>query len=331
MSVVYIFGAGASRHVGYPLASEIGGGLLNYMLALEDARGSAEFLMDRFGRAKNFEDLITEIQSLTDKLKGSRDHQERAERSKLGNSSGQMVQYLQQWFRGIRKQPAPLYADFAQRIVQPGDTVITFNYDDSLEKELGSLEKWDAGHGYGFPLGTGEKASKVQVLKLHGSINWLINFFGGATGGAFLVNPGSSMGECPVIHSTDLEFLGQKGFAGRVYKSGGAIPCLIMPGRNKRFFYDTSFGHEFADFWDHLWRQAELAIKRCDRIVICGYSLLSVDERACALLLKTPRKDTPVEVISGGQNVRIVCEFESAGFVSVRASELRFEDWLGNR
>jgi hypothetical protein len=329
MSVVYVFGAGASRHVGYPFASEMGGGLFDYMLSIEGARASAQFLMDRFGKSKNFEDLITEIQLLINELKNAPQLRDRVERSDLGHSMGQMIQFSQQWFREIRQRPAPLYAEFAQRILQPEDAVITFNYDDSLERELRTTGRWDIGDGYGFPISNDEATSEVIVLKLHGSINWLINFFGGATGGAFLVNPGASMGGCPVIHPVDFKFLGYEGLTGRTYKSGGAIPCLIMPGRNKEFFYDTSFGHEFSDFWDHLWRQASQALEKCSRVVICGYSLLPVDERACNLLLKRPPKDASVEVISGSQTERIANDFSAAGFSDVRAFKGGyFKDWL---
>jgi len=36
MTTTYVFGAGASRDVGYPLASEMGDGLLDFMLKSED-------------------------------------------------------------------------------------------------------------------------------------------------------------------------------------------------------------------------------------------------------------------------------------------------------
>jgi hypothetical protein len=133
MATVYVLGAGASKHIGYPLASEMGDGLFDRMLSDEGAHASARYLIDRFGRKGDFEDLVTEIQRLTSALKGSPDVQDRAERSRLGTSSGQMIHSLQHWFREIRLRPAPLYADFASRIVRAGDTVVTFNYDDSLE------------------------------------------------------------------------------------------------------------------------------------------------------------------------------------------------------
>jgi hypothetical protein len=331
MAVVYVLGAGASREIGYPLASEMGEQLFDYMLASEDpvSRASAEYLIDRFGRSTNFEDLITELLQKGDDLKPSGQDEDKAERMRLGNRRGRMVDCLRLWFREIHARPAPLYAEFAHRIVKAGDVVITFNYDDSLEKELRLAGKWDAARGYGFPLGTDDITSEVLVLKLHGSINWLVSLFEGATGGAFLVNPSSSMGSFPVIHLADLDFLGYPDFKGHTYRSGGAFPCLILPGRRKQFFYDTSFGHEYSEFWEHLWHRANRALRDCEKIVVCGYSLLPVDERACDLLLNKPPKNTSVEIISGGQTERIANDFMKAGFKDVRGFPGGyFRDWL---
>jgi hypothetical protein len=333
MTTTYVLGAGASRDIGYPLASEMGEHLFEYMLNSADARAqsSAEYLIDVFGKCSNIEDLITNLQTQIEALKDSPLSEDKSRRMRLGNSRGWLVAYLREWFREIHLKPTLTYSKFSQRIVTAGDSVITFNYDDSLDRELKSFEKWDASYGYGFPLGNGDKenTSKVLLLKLHGSINWLVSLFNGATGGAFIVSPLSSMGNHPVIHRADLEFLGCENFSGRIYESGGAFPCLILPGRKKEFFYDTSFGHELSEFWDHLWQQASHALMRCDKIVICGYSLVPVDERACNLLLQKPRKNTRIEIICGSQTERIAKEFRNAGFTEVEEFKGRyFKNWV---
>lgn len=321
MTTTYVFGAGASRDVGYPLASDMGDGLLDFMLRSPDAsiRASAQFLIDTFGRSPNIEDLITELESRVAQLKDAPSADDRAQRMRLGNSRGFLGTALQFWFREIHVRPAPSYAAFAASIAQPGDVILTFNYDDSVERELKRAGKWDISRGYGFPLAIVEQSSDVLILKLHGSMNWLVSVFGGAIGGAFLVNPASSLGHHPVIHRVDLDYLGCAAFSGHTYESGGAFPCLILPGRTKEFFYDTSFGHEYAPFWDHLWKQAAHAVTRSDKIVLCGYSLLPVDQRACDLLLRTPRKETPIEVVCGQQTERIAQDFRTAGFRNVVA------------
>jgi len=334
MSTTYVFGAGASRDVGYPLASEMGDQLLDFMLKSSNSwiRASAEFLIDTFGKSANIEDLITELQSRIDQLQAAQSVEDRAQRMRLGNRRGFLGTALREWFREIHLRSAPSYATFAEKIAQPGDVIITFNYDDSLERELKRAGKWDISQGYGFPLGTAECASDVQILKLHGSVNWLVSIFGGATGGTFMVNPSSSLGNHPVIHRADLEFLGYQGFSGHTYQSGGAFPCLILPGRTKEFYYDTSMGREYEEFWGHLWSQAVTALKQCEKIALCGYSLLPVDQRARNMLLQFPRKEASIEIVCGDQTERIANDFRIAGFTDVHAFEGGyFADWCKAR
>jgi hypothetical protein len=292
-------------------------GLMDFMLRSGDIQGRAyaEYLMDHFGRPSNIEDLITEVQARIDRLKDAETDEEKLEYRRLGTRLAYLGTAVREWFRQIHVAPAQAYAEFADRIIQPRDFVITFHYDDSLERELKRAEKWDVSWGYGFQLGAERNPSNVLILKLHGSINWLVSVFGGATGGSFFVSPGSSsLGERPVVHQADLNYLGYHDFTGHTYRSGGAFPCLIMPGRSKRFFYDTSFGHEFADFWTALWSHATEAVRRSDQIVVCGYSMLPVDERACELLLREPRRDARVSIVSGSQSERIAAQFSAAGF-----------------
>jgi hypothetical protein len=330
MTTTYIFGAGASRDAGYPLASEMGKELLKFMVGSSDLwiRASGEFVSDMFGEAPNIEDVITELQSQIESLKDANNPDDRTQRMRLGNRRAYLGVGLREWFREIRSSPAPSYAAFADRIVKPGDVIITFNYDESLERELRRIGEWDISDGYGFPLGTAEHSSDVLMLKLHGSVNWLVSVFGGATGGAFIVDPNSSLGNHPVIHRADLQFLGYESFSGHTYESGGAFPCLVLPGRTKEFFYDTSFGHEFSEFWDFLWSQAASALNKSDKIVVCGYSLPEADQRARDLLLLGPAKEADVEIICGNQTEQIANEFKRAGFSSVATFKSGyFADW----
>lgn len=328
----YVFGAGASLHVGYPLASTMGEALLDFMLGypMQPYPNAAQLLIDTFGKSPNIEDLITAVHHRISSLKDVQASDARLERSRLGNSLGALGTSLREWFREIHRKPAPVYAEFPDKIVQPGDVVITFNYDDSLEREVKRSGKWDLSRGYGFPLGALEHSFDVLILKLHGSVNWLVSVFGGARGGStWASSDGSSLGAHPVIHQDDWKYLGYKEFSGHTFTGGGAFPCLILPGRTKKFFYDTSFGNEHTEFWDLLWSQATEAVKGCDKIVLCGYSLLPVDERACDLLLQKPRKETQVSVIAGSQSGRIANDFRTAGFRNVETFKAGyFEDWV---
>jgi hypothetical protein len=185
---------------------------------------------------------------------------------------------------------------------------------------------------YGFLLGSVEQSSPVLVLKLHGSINWLASIFGGVTFGAAQVDPDSSIGQHPVIHKADSEFLGYSDFEGHMYPGGGAFPSLILPGRKKEFFFRSSLGIEWKPFFDHLWSQASAALKHADKVVICGYNLLPVDERGYDLILRNPNKRSKVEIVCGSQGNRLENDFRNAGYEDIIVdAKGYFEDWVERR
>lgn len=144
MSTAYVFGAGASRHVGYPLTTNMGSDLLEWMLKFpgDRYRASSELLTEQFGKSPNIEDLITALESEIKALKTG-DAEDKATRMRLGFCRGQLGEALREWFRQIHLNPAPAYAQFADTVVQPGDVVLTSNYDDSLERELKRAGMWD--------------------------------------------------------------------------------------------------------------------------------------------------------------------------------------------
>jgi hypothetical protein len=113
------------------------------------------------------------------------------------------------------------------------------------------------------------------------------------------------------------------------FPGGGGFPSLILPGRTKEFYYHTSFGPEHEEFFSSLWSQAAAALERAEKLVLCGYGLLPVDQRACDLLLGVTRKETSVVVVSGGDGRRISESFRAAGFQSVECYDGGyFETWV---
>lgn len=326
MTTTYVFGAGASIHAGYPLASKMGEDLLDFMLKypLEKYQQSGQFIIESFGKSPNIEDLISEMEAEIESLRGD------SMRAVFGNALGDLAVMLREWFRVIHNTPARLYAAFANKIIKSGDTVITFNYDDSLDRELKRVGLWDLSRGYGFPLGSADKRSEVLMLKLHGSINWMIELFGGALSGPVVAGPQGASGGSPVIHLADANYLGYTEFSGRTYSGGGtSMKTLILPGRCKRFYIDTSLGREFEEFWNHLWFQGAEVLKRTDKLILCGYSMPPVDQRARDLLLQAPQKEIQVTIISGKQSEDIAKAFSAAGFQNVEAfNGGYFEQWL---
>ncbi len=332
MATTYVIGAGASLRVGYPLASGMGRQLLDFMLhfPVEPYRSAARLLIETFGRSSDIEDMVTELGTRIQSLNRAGSLEGEVGPLGIGNLRGYLGVALREWFREIHRKPATAYAEFTKNVAQPGDVIITFNYDDSLERELKRAAKWDISRGYGFPLAYEAHPSGVLMLKLHGSMNWLVSVFGGATGGPSTWDVAEgSLGRHPVIHQADLEYLGYSDFRGHLYSRGGAFPCLILPGRKKQFFYDTSLGNEFTEFWRDLWSQATQALQRNEKLVLCGYSLLPVDQDSRDLLLTAPKKATNITIVSGDQNDRIASDFRAVGFQDVNVFPGgRFEQWV---
>jgi hypothetical protein len=127
-----------------------------------------------------------------------------------------------------------------------------------------------------------------------------------------------------------LKYLGYADMAG-TFPGGGGFPSLILPGRTKEFYYETSFGPEHEEFFSSLWSKAAAALRRTDKLVICRYSLLPVDERACDLLLNAPPKESTIVVVSGRDGKRIGKTLTDAGFQNTECHDSGyFETWLGS-
>jgi hypothetical protein len=107
---------------------------------------------------------------------------------------------------------------------------------------------------------------------------------------------------------------------------------LILPGRTKAFYYRTSFGEEWKTFFDHLWFQSREALRQADKAVICGYGMLSVDKRACDMILKSANKKANIEIVCGGQGERIANDFRNAGYNDVSYDPVGyFEEWVQHK
>lgn len=226
---------------------------------------------------------------------------------------------------------APGYEKFAQEKVYPNDVVITFNYDVACERELRKAGIWQISDGYGFSAGLHDfPASRVRVLKLHGSTNWLDVILGGIHAGGF--DPDGSLGERPVIYGTrSFETLGYPdGTRDSLCPSRppAGQPSLIM-GLHKRFYSETSFGRERGAFWQCLWSQAAEALASSEGIVIIGYSMPEADQAARNLLLKRSNRRSRVSVCCGSGSRGIQQMLRDNGFDNVEIPGRGFfEDYL---
>ncbi len=338
----YVLGAGASYSAGYPLAKAMASQLMQWMKRpthdpdFYAARypATARFFEESFGPIENLEALVTDIENQIDEYEnGTRE--QRLKRAGVANEYGVLKNAVRDWFAEIQQGAAltsSAYRDFAKGVIARGDCVITFNYDVSLERELRLAGRFEVGDGYGFPIEGLPGGSATKVLKLHGSTSWLALLFGGIVSGSSAFEPGHTLGDRPVIAKNELSFLGYTDAVDpRFGKGGAALPVMIFPARSKDFYFAANTGVEYVGFWNKLWRQAAEALETASRVVICGYSLLPVDERARTLLLSTPKKNAEIVVASGEDTERIVQDYRAAGYARATvADEMFFEKWAAS-
>jgi hypothetical protein len=337
----YVLGAGASHGAGYPLASRLLVELFDWMKNSPHEPNSyasrypetARYFEGSFGEFRNIEILATEIQKQIEQLEnGTRE--QRVQRTVLANEYGVLKNALRAWFMEIQRRSALTgypYQEFAKNVVAAGDRIVTFNYDVSLERELKLAAKFEVGDGYGFRVENLPAESPTRVLKLHGSTSWLALLFGGITSGPFSFEPGNILSSPPVIPKNELSFMGYPADAidPRFARGGAAIPVMIFPARSTEYYFASNTGTEYTGFWNDLWEQARVALRTASRVVICGYSLQGIEERARNLLLGAPGKNAEIVIASGNDTENIVREYRNQGYGrATAAEEVSFEKWV---
>jgi hypothetical protein len=329
---VFVLGAGASVHAGYPLASELGEEMYSWAgqnsQTVGHLTGFIESLRELYGSLSDFERILTE---LTECPAGS---PAEALGTQRGNTRGAIEALIPEffWSKSQEKIDRDYYGDLARYHVREGDVFVTFNYDLACERALKTADLWEISDGYGFDVLLGQlPTAKVKVLKLHGSINWLGVLFGGNAG---FSQVSSAYGPRPCLFgSRYFSFLGyppeiHDPLCQGISRPGGE-PALILPGLHKSFFHQTFAGREWQPFWDHIWDMAGEAVRSADEIVVIGYSMPEADERARELLLKCSNPEAEILVFSGNSTHKICEEFREKGFGKTGSDEpRRFEDYL---
>lgn len=322
----YVLGAGASFHAGYPLTRDMGNKLFAWMQTQSDTRikNAGEWFAEEFGPVTNVEEFFLRVQDVIDNAEDGTSDQKYL-RTVTAHELPHLLWGMRAWFSEIRAGEATAYQKFASNIVNSGDSIITFNYDVSLDRELHLAGKWEIGDGYGFVLKGLPADSPIPLLKLHGSTNWLALLFEGKMG--FFQVSGPPRGVRPVIASAEIDFLGYRGFSDPLFTRPSACDDqapMILPAGNKKFLWE--------DVWSVLWEQAGQCLHDSQEIFILGYSLAPVDGRACDLLFCNPLHNARIEISSGLQSGDIASRFRQRGFINVvEARESYFESWVNDR
>ena len=163
----------------------------------------------------------------------------------------------------VSKRGTPACGHHAKlvELLKPRDTVISFNYDCVMDHTLRThgSGKWSAKYGYCFPAPTRvdgcenwdapspprKAQDSIYLLKLHGSLNWVLPSAAGARSGRIKLKE-------------------------RLYQQRGTPRFTIIPPEwAKNIEGDENFAT--------LWRDAERAIRNATSVALVGFSFAPTD------------------------------------------------------
>ena len=185
------------------------------------------------------------------------------------------------------------------RKVCPGDVVITFNYDSTIERVLLGQEKWSPQDGYGFQVVFQKSnfdklpatfgTSPVTILHLHGAVGWYKkpifreDYPLPSEGGAI---PREAFTPAPLSTKVSLDplFLRDLG----IQAVDASLPR--RPPQEPQIFLHPSFFKDYeleggSTLFINLWREAARVLRAADEIIIIGYSLPSADSGSLTLFV----------------------------------------------
>ncbi len=177
-----------------------------------------------------------------------------------------------------------LYSSVVRRL-EPSDRIITLNYDTVLDAAL-IRSGWAPGKGYCIAGGSNKllwggpkpaasaRLSGVELLKLHGSVNWLVR--------------GSYANLAHVFESKPTRIAIDEG---RKNERSGFIRQIIPP------IYGKFFKHSH---WQNLWQRAYQAVLEAEIVVVIGCSLVDTDFHLTGMLGHAvsvrKQRDSPLNV-----------------------------------
>jgi hypothetical protein len=338
---VFVLGAGASVFAGYPLAS----GLLPFIRDFEALEAStrdiasrvleklsqAELLFNRNivrnpNRNSNLEELLTYLelyQSFPGTIFAANpwDTTDSSGIRRLITEKFLSYQYdLNKIVLGTSTASiAAIDVDRMKRIfdawsglVKAGDAILTFNWDILHEIVLWKAGLWSYRDGYGFRCanqGDKEGATKVVVLKLHGSVNWVQE------------NQSSPVNEIADITTF---FSKSKDFEPRNHHSQAQRDSgrkLVLP----TYLKDISSNRALLD----IWAMSHSLISRARELIVVGYSLNPVDHPARLLFgtaLSENRSLKKITIVSPDTTAwdSFLCNLD----MPMHRIPKKFEDWV---
>ncbi len=290
---VYVLGAGASVFAGYPLASALLPFIRDFQSFDIMTKEIASRVLEKLGQAEsqfkktvirdankdpNLEEVLTYLElyrsfpgtpfdwnpwnssdsgairrTITEKFLGYQ-HDLHKMAWGSGPTPGRITVDMNQ-FRSV--------AEAWARMVKPGDVILTFNWDILHEVIFWRSGLWSYRDGYGFQCdgqGQREEPSKVRMLKLHGSLNWV-----------------QEDDQDPVTEIANVRdfFVESKDWESRDHTSQAQVDSgrkLVLP----TYLKDISSNKALLDIWS----QAHKTIANASELIVIGYSLNRVDHPA---------------------------------------------------
>jgi hypothetical protein len=356
---VWLFGAGASHHynlnpwgVPVPLANDF----IRAMHALPTSQGFhshigplVSFLENERGIpaediphwSENIETFMTSIEAGINEFraKGKR----RLSREEMARSMSFSMAFNNMSFICANivneSQNGPLDPVYRELLdfAGPNDVFATFNWDTLLDRAHASTGGWSPNTGYGMSFaaaldgdwreqiaGRVNYKSNWKLLKLHGSVNWLVPHTGVKIDTLEFISIAPRSKRVFLYWQSSLPFATHKnrwrgGYAPTCY---GYYPPNLPAGYFPKQHISAPKGHVFVRFTpisvyealkspdehgvpsspllitpvkqkayssygstiESLWRQAGASIQQADRLVVAGYSFPATDTRAVELL-----------------------------------------------
>ena len=264
-----------------------------------------------------------------------------------------------------RLQSAREVDDVICKVISPGDTIVTFNWDVHLESVLFNAELWSPIGGYGLRvhwdaaqvpiIKTLQQDSAVTILKLHGSANWAFPALDpndpwrqdysafGAEDGVFLRHL-NSVFHLPVYSTytsrTDKALEGFHPVPGQS-RTRPEYPeeAIAFAGDMDADFHAATImnptyikDYDLFPVANHLWDRAYDAILNAQELIVCGYSLPAGDADTEAKLREAiSARHHPLRIRYLGKDTAALRRWQQLGY-SVGADVIHepifWEHWV---
>lgn len=329
MDTVYLFGAGTSAWAGVPLVSNFKQEADRFRVPSSDEHVVRRFADDRqnalFDRAMDLWDELSAtadveqfyiMAELADRLATEDDpdswYDLHCAQYLIAKTVAQLAHGEHRRLHDTMLKHVPLQA----REI----TFITLNWDLTLDSAVARSDLFHLDYGLDGikPLGSGKR--KLAVLKLHGSLNWVVR-----RPGTHLVEP--SLDEKSALATWEHELPGNWDIT-----APHDAPLFVPPTSQK---LDDNSGHLAS-----IWRQARSALSNCHRLAIVGYSFPPADAQTRAFVVEalSKNKNAPnIDVVTapkiGTERLQFEDRYAAAFAGTSHLDRLHFhyvtyEDWV---